>query len=145
VAVLSSVFDVTSERRSFDADIAYTQVVTAYDALTSQLVTAEKAQAACEQDNQPLSCLKTADQSRAASLSTFASAIGGIDVPANATAQAQALEQNASEASRILGQLAGAATAEQYESIYNSSGVTSYLGSVDSGTQQLQQTLRNDA
>jgi len=32
-----------------------------------------------------------------------------------------------------------------YQSMYNGSGVTSYLSSVDSGTQQLQQTLRNDA
>lgn len=145
VAVLSSVFDVTSERRTLDADLANSQLVTAYDNLTGQLVTAEKAQAACEQHNQQLSCLKTADKARAASLSTFASAVGGIDVPANATGQAQALEQNASAASRILGQLAGAATAEQYQSIYGGSGVTSYLNSVDSGTRQLQQTLRNDA
>jgi uncharacterized protein DUF4389 len=133
VAVLSSVFDVTSERGRLDADVANSQLVAAYDDLTSQLITAEKAQATCEQGNQQLSCLKTA------------SAVGGIDVPANATGQAQALEQNASAASRILGQLAGAATAEQYQSMYNGSGVTSYLNSVDSGTRQLQQALRNDA
>jgi hypothetical protein len=139
------VIDITFQKNKIDAIFASNRVIAAYNALTGQLTATETAQTACEQNGQELSCLRTSDKARATSLSTFATAIGAISVPADATAQAKALEQNAAHAAEILTQLSEAGTSAQYNSIYDSSGLTGYLSSVDSETQQLQQTLRDYA